>query len=381
MEIQSINSYIFSQINHVNSDRKNGVNFTSLNMPKRHIEILNTLTKELVNKEITSSDIGLDRLKKILNSFELKKLNEIPKVSFNNNAFPQLLNFDHMHYLMYQLRNDAINLFEAYFHNNSISEKGFKKIAGMGKLKLQLREDIINPIKYQNKYKKYGLEQLNGCLFYGPPGCGKTFIANAIAEEIGSPLVYICPSNVGSIYQHETAKNIAIKFNQAKKHPQSIVFIDEAEAIVPSRLAIDNSIDLLEQVNEVLQQINNSKDKNIFVILASNEPQKIDNAIKRTGRIDKKIYIGPPDFEARKELLKRKLAKVYKSCDIDYNILAKKTENYIAEDLRMVLHNAGLQAMHKNSLITEEHILKAIEEVKPTLNEQMLNDYKKKGYM
>lgn len=259
---------------------------------------------------------------------------------------------------------------------------GFEKVAGMKDLKQALYDDVIAPLLHPDKYNKYGLEPINGCLLYGPPGCGKTFIANMLAEETGRKFIEITPSNVGSKYQHVTAQNIASKFNQAREYNKSIVFIDEAEAILPSRNIIsENNIDCIEQIDEVLQQINNARKNNIFIILASNEPQMIDSAIKRAGRIDKKFYVSPPDLEARTELFKIKLENMYASKDIDLKKLAEKTDNYIAEDIRIVLHNAGLKAMREDSIINEAHILKAIEETNPSLNSNIIGKYKLKGEM
>ena len=97
--------------------------------------------------------------------------------------------------------------------------------------------------------------------------------------------------------------------------------------------------------------------------------------------LDKKIYVGPPDVEARKELIKNKLNGIYKVCNIDYKKLALATNNYIAEDIRMVLRRAGLKAMKENSMITENHILEAISTVKPSLSESLIQSYKNKGDM
>lgn len=270
------------------------------------------------------------------------------------------------------------SIVDEFFPQRVCLPKGFNKVAGMHDLKQQLLDDIVNPLLNPKLYKKYGIDQTNGCLLFGPPGCGKTFIANALAEETNRPLFEITPSNVGSQWQHETAINIRNKFILAEGFDKSIVFIDEAEALLPSR---EFSSRYAENVSEVLRNMNNSKKKNIFVILASNEPQKIDPAIKRTGRVDKKIYVGPPDVEARKELIKNKLNGIYKVCNIDYKKLALATNNYIAEDIRMVLRRAGLKAMKENSMITENHILEAISTVKPSLSESLIQSYKNKGDM
>ena len=260
--------------------------------------------------------------------------------------------------------------------------KGLEKVAGMEELKRQLREDVIEPLKNPELYKKYGLDVVNGFLMYGPPGCGKTFVAEALAEETGRYFVKIKPSDVGSSFQHQTTKNISQKFAEAAWHTPSVIFIDEIEAIAPQRGGLDSSasdVDINEQVTELLQQFNNCKDKDILVICASNEPQKIDNAIKRTGRLDKRIYVGPPDAETREALFIKQMAKIYKAPDIDYKLLAEKSEYYTAEDIRMLLRDAGLKAMKKNLPVSTDDILTSLKSVQPYLSPQLTEYYKSKG--
>ena len=258
--------------------------------------------------------------------------------------------------------------------------KGLEKVAGMEDLKRQLREDVIEPLKNPELYKKYDLDVVNGFLMYGPPGCGKTFVAEALAEETGRYFVKITPSDIGSCYMHKTAENISKKFAQASWHTPSIIFIDETEAIAPQRAGLNSGdADLNEQVTELLQQFNNCKDKDILVICASNEPQRIDNAIKRTGRLDKRIYVGPPDAETREALFIKQMAKVYKNPDIDYKLLAQKSEYYTAEDIRMLLRDAGLKAMKKNLPVSTDDIITSLKSVQPSLSPQLIESYRIRG--
>lgn len=260
--------------------------------------------------------------------------------------------------------------------------KGFEKIAGMEDLKQQLREDVIEPLEHPEIYRKYGLDVINGFLLYGPPGCGKTFIAKQLAEETGRYFVDIRPSNTSSSFVHETAHHIASKFAEARAHKPAIVFIDELEAIAPARDGLDRSataVDINEQVIELLQQINNSKESDILVVVASNEPQRIDNAIKRTGRMDKKIFVGNPDKETRIELFKQQLNNIYAEKDIDFDLLAENTEYYTAEDIRMVIRKSAFKAMRKNKPISQNDILDSVKEIKPSLSKKIVEQYYMKG--
>lgn len=258
--------------------------------------------------------------------------------------------------------------------------KGFDNIMGMKELKQQLYKNIILPLQHPELSKKYGINPINGVLLYGPPGCGKTFIAKKLAEETNMHFIEIKPSNVGDKYQHLTARNIASKFDEAEKKAPALIFIDEAEAIVPSREKLNgDNIEANEQVAELLQQLNNCKERNILVILASNEPQKIDSAIKRTGRIDSKIFIGQPDKETRKLIYKQELDKIYTDKTIDYNLLAQMSEYYTAEDIKNIVREAAYKALEKNSPIAQSDLIQSIKEVKPSLSEQIIKKYYIKG--
>ncbi|MCD7780658.1 MAG: ATP-binding protein, partial [Candidatus Gastranaerophilales bacterium] len=258
--------------------------------------------------------------------------------------------------------------------------KGLESVAGMSELKQQLYDDIINPLKYRDKYRKYNINPVNGFMMYGPPGCGKTFIAEKLAEETGRNFITITPNDIGSIYQHQPAMKVAEKFSTARSEAPSIVFIDEAESLLYPREGLSKeNPDYNEMITEFLQQMNKCADKDVLIIMASNEPQRIDNAIKRTGRTDKKIYVGPPDKETRKELFIQKLNSIYNDGNINYDDLSDKTNNYTAEDIRMVLRTASLKALHNDKPVSQQDIDEALQEVKPSISEKLVQYYKKKG--
>ena len=252
--------------------------------------------------------------------------------------------------------------------------QGFDEIAGMNELKETLYYDVILPLNDKERYEKYKVEIPNGMLLYGPPGCGKTFIAQKFAKEISYNYVELKPSDIASIYVHGTQEKIKELFQSAKKNAPTILFIDEVDAILPAREGkIDHSY--AGEVNEFLAQMTECHKDNIFIIAATNRPEKIDPAILRTGRIDKVIYVGPPDINARKELFKLTLAGRPVSNDIKYDKIAAMTENFVASDISFIVNEASRKALKERSEISEGHIEDIINNSKPSISQKEIAKY------
>ena len=175
---------------------------------------------------------------------------------------------------------------------------GFADVAGMSEIKSVMQKKIINILKDPQKAERFKIQIPNGMLLYGPPGCGKSFIAEKFAEEAGYNYVFVKSSDLASIYVHGSQEKIGALFDEARKNAPTILNFDEFEALVPNRSKINNTSESGE-VNEFLSQMNNCGKDRIFVIASSNRPDLIDPAILRKGRIDKVIFIPVPDKEAR----------------------------------------------------------------------------------
>ena len=185
-------------------------------------------------------------------------------------------------------------------------------------------------------------------MLYGPPGTGKTFITKKLAEELECWLITKSVGEFWSSYIHQTSKNIRDFFAQAKKASQTqplILFLDEIDSLVSKRTdKVDSN--KAEEISQFLQEINDlKKSPNLILIWATNRPDHLDSAIMRSGRFDKKIYIGPPDFEARKELFKIFIEKQNKPHDIlDYDELARLTQGYVSADIEAICAEAARDA-------------------------------------
>jgi transitional endoplasmic reticulum ATPase len=189
-----------------------------------------------------------------------------------------------------------------------------------------------------------------------------------LAEELGHYFVEIIPSELASPFIHGSVIKIRDLFDTAAEHAPAVVFIDEFEALVRSRETLGGFQDYKSsEVNEFLAHLNGCSEKNIFIVAATNQPEKIDPAVRRTGRLDKLIYVGPPDEEARKEMLALHLEGRPLAKDFDFGALAKTTEFYSASDLRFLVDEAARYALSRNEDITYESFRSGMARVQPSI--------------
>lgn len=258
---------------------------------------------------------------------------------------------------------------------NTNEPSGFQQIAGMEFLKETLRDDVIKALNEPELYKSYGITIPNGMLLYGPPGCGKTFIAEKFAEEVGFNFVMIKPSDIQSKYINATQENISKLFDEAKENAPTIIFFDELDALVPVREGELHHMHATA-VNEFLAQMTNCSEDGIFIIAATNRPERIDPAMLRTGRIDKIIYLPPPDKLAREQLFKIYLKSRPIELNIDYDVLADKTKNYMSSDIKFIVDEASRAALKLKSRISMNILLKIIHEKRPSVSITEINRYR-----
>ncbi|MCK9450284.1 MAG: AAA family ATPase [Bacteroidales bacterium] len=253
--------------------------------------------------------------------------------------------------------------------------KGFSAIAGMQELKDTIQLDVIDALNEKERYAEYGLTIPNGMLLYGPPGCGKTFFAERMAEEIGFNFYQLKPSDIQSKYVNESQEKIKNLFDEARENAPSIIFIDELDAVVPNRDNSNVNHMNTSAVNEFLAQMNNCGDDGIFIIGATNRPNSIDPAILRAGRLDKIIYLPPPDFEARELMFKLYLEKRPREVGLNYSEFAIATENYVSSDIKFLCDEASRKALKMKSRISKEILLDTINNNKPSIKLDELQSY------
>lgn len=309
-----------------------------------------------------------------------KKVDKIFKMILDENSQDLLLNLEELkldlssgfnldsNYQYLKIKNQKTFKNDSQEKTNNIGKRiGLQKVVGMDDLKQQLKTDVIEIIKKKDKYQKYGVEPLNGILLYGPPGCGKTFIAQCLAEDIGYSYFEIKPSDLASIYIHGTQEKIAKLFKEAKESSPSLIFIDEIDALLPSRSQENLTHHYASEVNEFLTQITNCGEKGILVIGATNRPKAIDSAILRTGRLEKHIYIGFPDFNARLGMLKLFLENRPYANDLDFFNISMLTTGYVSSDLKYIVNEAAKLALKEDCQIDDIFLKTIIQKHKPSV--------------
>lgn len=249
---------------------------------------------------------------------------------------------------------------------------GFKDIAGMDGLKKILRMQIIEPFLRPGIFKRFKKKAGGGILLYGPPGCGKTMIAKAIAAECNAYFISVGISDVLNMWIGESERNLADIFEKARAHKPSLLFFDELDALAYSR-SKSNSHHSRTVVNEFLAQLDGigSQNDQVLILSASNMPWDIDPAMKRPGRFSRQVFVPPPDAEARSAMLRLKLDGV--PCGhISYSSLAKMTNSCSGADIDGIIDQAKESALMdilesgEERNLEQEDLLEAVKGYNPS---------------
>ncbi|KAJ8938351.1 hypothetical protein NQ318_000143 [Aromia moschata] len=207
---------------------------------------------------------------------------------------------------------------------------------------------MILHIKHPEIYKSLGISPPRGLLLHGPPGCGKTLLANAIAGELDVPLIKVAAPELVAGVSGESEERIRELFAEATKAAPCVLFIDEIDAITPSRQNVQKDMEkrIVAQMLSCLDDLNENGDS-VLVIGASNRLDSIDAALRRAGRFDKEISLGIPDVHSRSQILKNFCANLKLTENFDFDTLAGYTPGFVGADLLSLTREAAMVAVNR----------------------------------
>jgi transitional endoplasmic reticulum ATPase len=222
-------------------------------------------------------------------------------------------------------------------------------IGDLEDVKQELMEAVEWPLKYPEVFEYTKTKPPKGILLYGPPGTGKTLLAKAIATESEANFVSIKGPELLSKWVGESEKGVRETFRKAKQAAPCIVFFDEIDAIAPQRGGGLGDSHVTERViSQLLTELDGLEElRNVTVIAATNRPDIIDPALLRPGRFDRLIGIKPPSKDARREIFKIHLDGKPLAADVDLDVLAEKTEDYVGADIEAVCREASMLAIRE----------------------------------
>lgn len=249
----------------------------------------------------------------------------------------------------------------------------FADVGGLESLKNTIEMKIIKPFMNPGLFTKFRKKSGGGILLYGPPGCGKTFIAKATAGECGANFYPVHISEILDPYFGVSEQKLHDVFETARMNRPSVLFFDELDSLGYSRAKSRSDLmrPLVDTMLTELQSINTSTDK-MLIIGATNMPWDVDAAFKRPGRFDKLVFVGPPDEDARKIIFELKLQGKPFESGIDLDMLAEKTNHYSGADIENVVEIAienvlsDIIETNKERHIRMEDLLHAISSTRPS---------------
>ncbi|MFX1493223.1 MAG: AAA family ATPase, partial [Promethearchaeota archaeon] len=253
-------------------------------------------------------------------------------------------------------------------------------VGGLEDVKQELKEAVEWPLKYPKLFEKAGIRPLNGILIFGPPGCGKTLLAKAIATESKSNFISIKGPEIFSKWVGESEKTVREIFRKARQSAPSIIYFDEIDAISAGRGEYAGTQVYASIVNQILVEMDGIENRQGIVTIAStNRPDIVDPAFLRPGRFDRLIYVEAPDVESRIKILEVHTKNMPLTEDVSLKHIAQITEGYSGADLENVCREAGMQAirekMEKFDKIENKHFEFALNKIKSTLPGEIIQRY------
>ena len=245
-------------------------------------------------------------------------------------------------------------------------------VGGMDDVKKRLEISFLGPLRNPKLRSLFGKSLRGGLLLYGPPGCGKTFLARAVAGEMGAAFISLSITDVLNMWIGNSERNLHNLFDSARGHAPCVLFLDEIDALGHKRSQL-NSSSMRTLVNQLLTELDGVDGNNdgVFVLAATNAPWDIDSALRRPGRLDRTVLVLPPDKPARAAILEYHL-RDRPVAGVDLGRVAEATDRYSGADLAHVCETAAEFAMRDSiatgeiRMISQQDMLAAVREVRPS---------------
>lgn len=249
-------------------------------------------------------------------------------------------------------------------------------VGGMADLKQTLTETVLWPLTYPDAFTRLGIEAPRGILLYGPPGCGKTYIVRAVAGEGHANVLSVKGSELLNKWVGESEKNVRELFRRARQASPTLMFFDELDALAPVRGGGTDGGTADRVVAALLTELDGAEAlRDVVVVGATNRPDMIDPALLRPGRLERLVYVPPPDASGRADILRANAKHVPFAEDVDLEAIADKLWLYSAADCAALVREAALTAMRESleaTVVTAAHVEQAIEQVRPSLDPKQL---------
>jgi SpoVK/Ycf46/Vps4 family AAA+-type ATPase len=246
-------------------------------------------------------------------------------------------------------------------------------VGGLAEVKQRLEAAFLAPMRNPELRRLYGKSLRGGLLLYGPPGCGKTFIARAVAGELGARFLSIGLSDVLDMYIGQSERNLHDIFETARRNAPCVLFLDEVDALGGKRSNLRHSA-MRGTVNQLLTELDGagSDNEGVFVLAATNHPWDVDSALRRPGRLDRTLLVLPPDAPAREAILRHHL-RDRPVAGVELGKLVKATEGYSGADLAHLCETAAEAALLDSAasgavrMIGTGDLTAALRQVKPSI--------------
>ena len=246
----------------------------------------------------------------------------------------------------------------------------WQDVGGLEDIKEALTDNLIAAMKEPTKFTKMGIKPPKGALIYGPPGCGKTLIARALATESGANMILVKGPELLSKWVGESEKGIREIFRKAKAASPCVVIFDELDSLVRSKSGEGGVSETV--LSQLLTEIEEGISSRVVVVGITNRPDVLDNSLLRTGRLDLVLYVAPPDERGRLEIIKILTAKMPLDKDVKLQEIAVATQNYSGADLAALCRETAIHAMRKNSVkISSKDFADSLKQVRPSITKEV----------